>query len=216
MSYVVLTCRLPSEKWSQPTGRSSIDLVAGFNIVEDVKWQVTLGTWADAEALVGKEIARSRGIDPVNLPDIRRRLEVLAWDCPLHYDDEAARSAGYDGIISPATMVMTWCLPAYWTPGDRAPEPGDPVLMPTYPFPNIPAPGTALFASDCKTKYHAAVYPGEFVSSISTLLSITRKNLNIGDGAFMVVRTEYYTGRRKLVATEDVTVFRYTPREEAA
>ncbi|MER2535932.1 MAG: MaoC family dehydratase N-terminal domain-containing protein [Rhizobiaceae bacterium] len=182
----------------------------------EVRWRVAPGTWEDAEALVGKEITRSEGVDPVNLPDIRRRLEVLAWDSPIHYDAEAARAVGHDGIVSPATMVVSWCLPAYWTPGDRRPEPGDPVLMPNYPFPNIPAPGTALFAAGCKTRYFADAHPGDRISSRSTLLSVTRKRLRIGDGAFMVVRTDYFKQPDTLVATEDMTVFRYTPEQEAA
>jgi 3-methylfumaryl-CoA hydratase len=183
--------------------------------MDKVKWRVTHGTWEDAEALVGKQIGHSRGIDPVNLPDIRRRLEVLAWDSPIHYDEAAARSVGYDGIVSPTTMVVVWCLPAYWTPGDRTPKPDDPVLMPYYPFPSIPAPGTALFAVGCKTKYYAPMYPGDIISSRATLISVTRKRLKIGDGAFMVVRTNYYSELDTPIATEDMTVFRYTPEQEA-
>lgn len=182
----------------------------------EVKWRVTLGTWEDAEALVGKEISRSQGIDSVNLPDIRRRLEVLTWDSPIHYDAAVAESVGYKGVVSPVTMVVTWCLPAYWTPGDPKPKPSDPVLVPFYPFPSIPAPGTALFASGCKVKYYHPVYPGDTISSRSTLLSVTRKQLKIGDGAFMVVRTDYYAGSDEPVATEEMTVFRYTPNEATA
>jgi acyl dehydratase len=183
--------------------------------MNQVRWRVTQGTWEDTEALIGKEVGHSKGIDAVNLIDIRRRLEVLTWDCPIHYDEEAARSVGYEGVISPSTMVAVWCLPAYWAPGDRMPRAGDPVLMPYYPFPSIPAPGSALFASECKTKYYAPMYPGEVISSRSMLVSVTRKRLKIGDGAFMVVRTDYFSGQDKRVATEDMTVFRYTPAKES-
>jgi acyl dehydratase len=182
----------------------------------DAEWKLTAGTWEDAEALVGKEISSSAGIDPVNTPDIRRRLEVLAWDSPIHRSDEAARSVGYERAVSPVTMNIVWCLPAYWEAGDARPQVGDPVLMPNYPFPRIPAPGTALFAAGCRTRYFAPMYAGERISSRSILLSVTRKRLTIGDGAFMVVRTDYTKSGGVLVSVEDMTVFRYTPEVGAA
>ena len=33
------------------------------------------------------------GADEVSRSDIRRKLEVYCFDCPLHYDDEVARAA---------------------------------------------------------------------------------------------------------------------------
>ena len=84
---------------------------------------VVLGTWEDAEALVGQVLLSFTGADRVNIPDIRRRLEVLGWDAPIHYDENAARRAGHEGIVSPATMVISWVLPAYWSPGDQRPIP---------------------------------------------------------------------------------------------
>nr|WP_271208826.1 MaoC family dehydratase N-terminal domain-containing protein [Rhodococcus wratislaviensis]GLK33181.1 hypothetical protein GCM10017611_00230 [Rhodococcus wratislaviensis] len=181
-----------------------------------VQWKVAPGTWEDAEALVGQELCSTTGVDPVGIPDIRRRLEVLAWDNPIYYDAEVARSVGYDGVVSPSTMNIVWCLPAYWTPGDPPPQEGDPVLMPKYPFPNIPAPGTALFAAGCRTRYHDPMYPGDIICSRAVLLSVTRKSLAIGDGAFMVVRTYYTKSTGEPVATEDMTVFRYTPAMEVS
>jgi len=190
-------------------------LTEGNLAVPDAQWAVAPGSWEDAESLVGQELCSSTGVDPVSVSDIRRRLEVLAWDCAIHYDDEVARSVGYAGIVSPVTMNIVWCLPAYWTPGDPRPERGDPVLMPSYPFPNIPAPGTALFAAGCRTRFYEPMYPGDVIASRSVLTSITRKSLSIGDGAFMVVRTYYSKSTGEAVATEDMTVFRYTPKTEA-
>lgn len=181
-----------------------------------VSWSVAEGTWEDAESLVGQELCATVGVDPVNQPDIRRRLEVLAWDSPIHYDQEIARSVGYDDVTSPSTMNIVWCLPAYWQPGDPRPKEGDPALMPNYPFPNIPAPGTALFAAGCRTRYHQPMYPGDVIATRSVLTSVTRKRLSIGDGAFMVVRTYYTKSTGESVATEDMTVFRYTPNPEAS
>src|ERR1041384_1920959 len=99
------------------------------------------GTWEDAERCVGRELARHEGAADVPVGDARRRLEVLAWDCPLHYDEAVARHYGYRTVVAPATMLMTWAMPAYWAPGDPRPTRDDGALLPSYPFTKIPAPG---------------------------------------------------------------------------
>lgn len=176
-------------------------------------WRLQRGTWEDAEALVGTELHTAVGVDPVNVADIRRRLEVLAWDSPIHYDEEAARAAGYDGIVSPATMVLTWCLPAYWSPGDQRPRLDDPVMIPYYPFPAIPGPGTALLAAGCRMRFHDSAYPGDVVTTRSVLQSVIRKRTHLGDGAFMVVTSEYRTTTGRLLVTEEMTIYRYSPED---
>lgn len=176
---------------------------------------VVIGTWAQTEACVGRVLASFTGADPVSTSDIRRRLEVLAWNAPIHYDEAAARRAGYRGIVSPATMVITLVLPAYWQPGDPRPEPGDPLLLPRFALRQIPAPGGALFATECATRYLEPVYVGDRVSGEVRFVAFTRKKLRIGDGAFMTAETRYSNQHGAVVAVEEITVFRYTPAAES-
>lgn len=172
---------------------------------------VKIGTWDDTERAVGTVIARFDGADAVDVAGIRRRLEVLAWDAPIHYSDETARAAGYEGIVSPATMVISWVLPAYWSPGDPRPQLSDPYLLPRFALRRIPAPGDALFATACKTRYLKPVYVGDRISGEVVFSGYTRKRLKIGDGAFMVAETRYTNQHDDLVAHEEITVFRYAP-----
>jgi hypothetical protein len=85
--------------------------------------------------------------------------------------------------------------------------------MPRYPFPQIPARDGA---AGCRTPYYAPMCVGDVISSRSMLMSVTRKRLRIGDGAFMVVRTGYFTGDEVLASSEDMTVFRYSPEADEA
>jgi 3-methylfumaryl-CoA hydratase len=179
--------------------------------VDDVR-DVRIGTWEETEAAVGTVIAYLEGVDPVSESGIRRRLEVFGWDAPIHYSDAAARAAGYDGIVSPATMVITWVLPPYWSPGDPRPQLSDPYLLPRFALRQIPAPGDALFGTGCKTKYLQPAYVGDRISGEVVFAGYTRKRLKIGDGAFMVARTRYSNQREEVIALEEITVFRYTPR----
>lgn len=172
---------------------------------------LTPGSWDDAEACVGKVVACLTGPDEVNRADIRRRLEVLAWDCPLHYDDDIALQYGYDGIVAPTTMLMTWVLPAYWSPGDPIPTLDDPVLYPLIGVCRIPAPGEAIFGTSIDTEYHEPVYPGDRITATSVLTEMKRKTLSVGDGAFMTVTTTYAKQNGEVVGVERFVVFRYTP-----
>ena len=168
------------------------------------------GTWEDTEAWVGQELAQFTGADDVTLADIRRRLEALAWDCPLHYDDGVAKAHGYRGVVAPTTMLMTWAIPPYWTPGDPRPELDDPVLIPPFPACKLPAPGNLIFAVASETEYFEPVYPGDRITATSVLVGMTRKRTSAGDGAFLPVETTYVKQTGAVVGVERMTFFRYS------
>jgi acyl dehydratase len=184
--------------------------MSGFSL------SLTPGTWEDAFALVGQEVLRLTGPDEVTVADIRRRLEVLAWDCPLHYDDATARAHGHPAVVAPATMLMTWVMPPYWKPGDPQPALGDPVLVPPLAGCIIPAPGTAIFATANSTEYREPVYPGDRITGVAVLTDVKRKRLSVGDGAFLPVETTYTKQTGEVVGVELMTFFRYTPVAEEA
>ena len=48
----------------------------------------------ELQAWIGRE-HKFAGVDEVSRNDIRRKLEVYCFDCPLHYDDNVARAHGY-------------------------------------------------------------------------------------------------------------------------
>ena len=71
----------------------------------------------ELQAWVGREHAFA-GVDAVTRNDIRRKLEVYCFDCPLHYDDAIARAHGYRGVVAPVALTPLWAMPAYWSPGE--------------------------------------------------------------------------------------------------
>jgi acyl dehydratase len=168
------------------------------------------GTWEDAQSWVGRVLGKLEGADEVTLGDIRRRLEVLAWDCPLHYDEAIAQEHGYRTVVAPSTMLMTWAMPPYWSPGDPRPELKDPAYIPSYPFTRIPAPGEFMFATSSETEYYEPVYPGDRITATSVLADLTRKRLSVGDGAFFLIETTYTKQTGEVVGVERLTVFRYS------
>ena len=172
---------------------------------------LTLGTWEDTQRSNGQVVADLTGPHEVTRADIRRRLEVLAWDCPLHYDDAVAREHGYRGAIAPATMLMTWVMPPYWSPGDPPPTLADPPLFPSLGLCRVPAPGAAGFVTSCETEYLEPVYPGDRITATSVPTDVTRKTLSMGDGAFITVTTTYTKQTGEVVGIERIVIFRYVP-----
>src|SRR5436190_2796229 len=72
----------------------------------------------EAYKLIGRETAHE-GVDDVTRSDIRRKLEVYCFDCPLHYDAAVAQAHGFRDIIAPFAMVPLWAQPPNWAPGDK-------------------------------------------------------------------------------------------------
>jgi acyl dehydratase len=120
------------------------------------------GTWAQAEAMVGQEIARFEGADPVSAADIRRLLELNGLDAPIHTDEAAARAAGYQGIVSPVALLRTWSFPAYRAPGEPPDESGR--MHPPVPVMAIPAPSSQMFAADSNVRYLADFHVGDRIA----------------------------------------------------
>jgi acyl dehydratase len=165
------------------------------------------GTWEEAEAMIGSTIATMSGADAVSVADIRRKLEVIGWDCRLHYDEESARRHGYETVVSPVSMARVWAMPAYWRPGQHTLG-VDPMSTPI-PATDIPGIGDTLIATSVRMEYMAPVYPGDLISATAVLRSVDRKRTRVGPGAFLVVDTTYANQREETVAIETATLLRF-------
>jgi acyl dehydratase len=168
------------------------------------------GTWDEAEALIGTTLATWRGADPVSAADMRRKLEVLGWDCPLHYDDVCARQHGYEGIVSPVSMARVWAMSAYWASGQ--PRIGGEVVNTPIAAAGVPGEGDVMIATGVSMEYLEPAYAGDRISARAVLRSVTRKTTRVGSGAFLVVETTFSNQRGEVVAVETATVFRYRER----
>ena len=83
------------------------------------KWT---STWEPMIARVGSDLSEGEltwGADEIEPGAIRRYLEPLELDCPLHYDREVARAYGFSDVTAPYTSILTFTIPAMWNPGQR-------------------------------------------------------------------------------------------------
>jgi hypothetical protein len=175
------------------------------------KW----GTWEETESFLNKQIGQSIGADDVEKGSIRRWMEPKQMDCPLHYDEQAAKKAGYKGVVAPSTMVFTYGVPPYWQPGDPPARLGDdPKGIPIPVIFDVPAPCTLSFASDIEISFFAPMYIGDKITCTSRLTDIKHKTLKVGQGAFLCQEDTYTNQKGEVVAVARLTIFRFVPPEE--
>jgi acyl dehydratase len=160
---------------------------------------------------IGREHAFS-GADTVTRSDIRRKLEVYCFDCPLHYDDKVARAHGYSGLVAPVALTPLWAMPAYWSPGE-------PVLY---------RPGVREQAGGIRTdipvvfqggvntatqwEYFEPLYPGDALHGNWRLIEIKPRETRLGNGVFLTVEATIFKRSGELVAKNVNTHFRFTPK----
>jgi acyl dehydratase len=163
--------------------------------------------WNDAQAMVGEVIGRTVGADLVTLAGIRRKLEVIALDCPLHYDDACARAFGYRTVVSPVSMTRVWAVAANWVPGQV--RPGRAPFRTMLPSADPPGHGDTVVAARVAAEHHEPIYPGDRISGTAVLRRVTPKTTRVGAGAFLEVETTFANQHERVVTVELATVFRF-------
>ena len=78
--------------------------------------------WQPVIDAVGRDFGGGEvieGADAVEQSALRRYLEPLEFDCPLHHDERVAREHGCAGVIAPLASYFTFIAPPLWRPGDQ-------------------------------------------------------------------------------------------------
>lgn len=168
------------------------------------------GSWEETEAHLGKVVGQSTGPDPVEPGSIRRWLEPKEFASDIHTDSDAARAAGYDDLVAPATMVFTYGLAPYWSPGDDPARIDDePTQIQIPVIFDVPAPCDKSFATSMEVEFFEPLYPGDVVTCTSKLVDIKHKELKVGKGAFLRQEDTYTKQNGDVVAVAYLDIFRF-------
>ena len=168
------------------------------------------GTWEETEACLDQVVGQWQGPDPVERGSIRRWLEPKEFDCAIHTDSEAARVAGFDDVVAPASMVFTYGVAPYWSPGDAPQNIDDePTQIQIPVIFNVPAPCNKSFATSMEIIFEQPLYLGDVVTCTSRLTDIQRKTLKVGPGAFLRQEDTYTKQTGELVAVATLDIFRF-------
>jgi acyl dehydratase len=168
---------------------------------------------AELEEWLGRAV-EFEGIDEVTVSDIRRKLEVYCFDCPLHSDPKVAQAHGYRTVVAPLCMTGLWAVPPYWVPGERSPwAPGLRERNGTRRM-EAPEPFTRGFNAGHEWEAFEPLYPGDRLHGSSALVKIVPKQTRLGEGAFMTGETRLFKQTGELVLVTQSTSYRYDPTEE--
>jgi len=149
------------------------------------------------------------GVDEVSRNDIRRKLEVFCFDCPLHLDDATAAAHGFRMAPAPSAMIPLWAMPAYWTrgepdlygPGKPESDGGMQEVLPVVYSSGVNA--------GSEVEYFEPVYPGDRLRSVVKLVDVKPRQTRLGKGVFLTVETAVSKLGGERVAVRRNTSYRY-------
>jgi uncharacterized OB-fold protein/acyl dehydratase len=151
------------------------------------------------------------GDDPVNVPMIRHWVEAMGDTNPIHLDEAAARAAGRDGIVAPATMLQVWRMKGLKAQGPRERNAQSELLD------HLDEAGfTSVVATNTEEEYLRELVPGDLITTTSTIEGVSEeKATGLGDGHFVTTLTEYRDQDGALVGTQRFRILKYRPRPKA-
>ena len=161
------------------------------------------------------------GQDPVNQPMIRHWVEAMGDYNPVYVDDDAARQAGFPGVIAPPTMLQAWIMRGLRTSQDadaaranNEPTEGSPsdTLMAMLDDAGF----TSVVATNCDQHYERPLVPGDLLTVSSTIDAVSsEKATGLGVGHFVTNRLEFTDQHGDLVATMLFRILKFRPRPKA-
>ena len=188
----------------------------------DEDWK---SAWDPGRARIGEpfplfQLPGDYAIDAVEAGAIRKYLEPLEFDCPLHYDEDVARHHGYPGIIAPYTSMLTFTLLAMWRPGTQLFTSDSPDAQPekTAIKPNLPdyfPKFTSYFSTDMEFEFFRPVVVGETIwREPGLLIDCEPKETSVGRGAFIKADCRIVNQSGELIARQFFGSYYYNPFTE--
>ena len=172
----------------------------------------------ELQAFVGQSSGPvSKGRYPVNEPMIGHWVEAMGDFNPVYVDDEAARAAGFPGVIAPPTMLQAWIMRGLRASleADAARDAG--VASADSPSDKVMAlldgaGFTSVVATNCDQHYERSLVVGDHLEVSSVIDSISgEKKTGLGVGHFITNRLEYRDQSGELVATMRFRILKFRP-----
>ena len=174
------------------------------------------------QAFAGQSVGEPhRGHDPVNQPMIRHWVEAMGDHNPVYVDEEAAKEAGFPGVIAPPTMLQAWIMrglrasletEAARAAGDAQGDTPTDRLMTLLDEAGF----TSVVATNCDQHYERPLVLGDEVWITSTIESVSpEKTTGLGVGHFITNRLDYTDQHGELVTTMKFRILKFRPRQAA-
>ncbi|MDO0974630.1 bifunctional MaoC family dehydratase N-terminal/OB-fold nucleic acid binding domain-containing protein [Mycolicibacterium frederiksbergense] len=143
--------------------------------------------------------------DPVNQPMIHHWTDAIGDSNPIYVDEDAAKAAGYDGIVAPPAMIQVWTMMGL----GRARSDDDPLARAMKLFDDAGYVG--VVATNCDQTYHRYLKPGELVAMSAEITDVVGpKQTALGEGYFINQKIRWHVGDEE-VAEMDWRIMKFLP-----
>jgi acyl dehydratase len=178
---------------SNPTGSDYAELV--------------VGTYEDALAMVGHRTEPEIAQVPVELGQVKAFAALLEDPNPCYWDSEVSQRI-WGTQIAPATLVMASFSPLRWHPAERPKA-----ILST----RVPLPGTTIINVASTQRYHRPIRVGDRFTVVQEVTNVSPlKRTRLGAGHFVTTVATYRDADGEIVATNENTLYRYTPEHTDA
>lgn len=162
------------------------------------------GVYQEALRYVGRKSGPLNASFPISQAMSQVFCALLEDSNPVYWDVTAARKCWGDGLLSPAALLHTWCMPLPWSPdGDHRPETLS--LL-------IPLPGTTIINVATESRHFRPLPIGMQITFDEEILAISpEKATRLGVGHFVETLGTYHDRDGAEIGTILTTQYRYTP-----
>jgi acyl dehydratase len=167
----------------------------------DTGYDVAVGTYEDAVAMIGHTTAARFGVAPVNLA-MARYFAAMVQDANAGFWDEDYARDQWGASIAPPAMLMTWVMPVEWSPGGALPVP----LLTA----RVPLPGTTFVNASNDTEFFQPIRVGDVLNVSEELVEVSvEKRTALGSGHFVTTRSTFRRQDGEVVAVMTNVLFRF-------
>jgi acyl dehydratase len=172
---------------------------------EENDWHLVFGTFEEARAMIGTKSEIGIAEVDIEWPMIKYFCASVEDANPSYWDaDFAEREWG--AVISPPGMLMAWYMPIPWRPTGRPRVPGL--------APRVPLPGANMLNQSTESQFFDHIRVGDRLSFYDEVIDVSpEKRAGVGPGHFVTTTMTFSNSAGKRVATNTLTVFRYSPAE---
>jgi acyl dehydratase len=161
-------------------------------------------------ALVGVEGPVRTAAEPLGRDTLRRFVQAAMEIDPIHWDDDAARARGYDGVVAPPLFPLHAFPRPDGTPDPfdvLAADPGwDGIELVEDGLPPVDVPLARLLNGGVAAEVFALARPGDVISAQSRYADITERAARSGPMVLVVVETDYRNQRGTLLLRTRTTM----------
>ena len=173
---------------------------------EATGYDIPVGTYEDAKAMVGTTTPVRFGEVDVNVPMIRH-YAAMVRDGNAGYWDEDFAEEQWGGVIAPPGMLMTWLIPIEWKPDGNKPVP----LLTA----RVPLPGDTLINVSNDAEFFEPIRVGDRLNVVEELVDVSEaKQTSLGVGHFITTVSTYRRQDGRIVARTTNVLYRFTAEQE--